>query len=90
MDDRISLVEESQIRAEQAAAQRLTGLHAELDARLAALRADVGARLAKEMGQIEFNCSAAMGEMVSAGIEQISASSAGAGECLLETSWDCA
>ncbi|CAL8471811.1 g11353 [Coccomyxa elongata] len=80
VDDRISMVEESQIGAEQATAKKLIEAHAELDARLAALQADVDVRLAKEMGHIEFNCSAAMGEMVSAGIEQIGTSSAVAGE----------
>lgn len=38
------------------------------------------ARLAKELAQIEFSCNAAMGEMISAGIEQISATSAVSGE----------
>ena len=44
------------------------------------VRADVDARLAKELAQIEFSCNAAMGEMISAGIEQISATSAVSGE----------
>lgn len=84
------MVEESRIGAEQATAKKLIEARAELDARLAALQADMDARLAKEMGHIEFNCSAAMGEMVSAGIEQISASSAVAGEWLFKTPYDCA
>ena len=85
VDDRISMVEDGQIRTEQATTQRLAGIHAELDSRLAALRADVDTRVTKELGQIEFNCSAAMGEMVSAGIEQISASSVVTGMWLSET-----
>ncbi len=69
VDDRISATEESQIRGDQLTGQKLTGL-----------RADMDARLAKEAAQIEFSCNTAMGEMVSAGIEQISATSAAAGE----------
>jgi len=79
VDARISAVEESQATAQQLTQKALDRVRADVDARLAKLHADMDASLAREIAQIEFSCNAAMGEMTSAGIEQLSASTATAG-----------
>lgn len=79
VDARISAVEESQATAQQLTHQALDRVRADVDASLAKLHTDMDASLAREVAQIEFSCNAAMGEMTSAGIEQLSASTATAG-----------
>ncbi len=68
-DERITEMGQARIAADERMSQRLTQLRSEVDA-----------RLVKEMERIEFNSASSMGEMVSAGIEEIGASSKASGE----------
>lgn len=51
----------------------------QLSQRLTQLRTDLDSKIVREMERVELNCSSSMGKMISAGIEQLEASSKATG-----------